>query len=184
MAVKLSTKNQIDLLEKIKRLADAGVMQNGITDQLILYGTKKEQEVGRECLNNLKYGRKLSSGLKKYLTKNAYLSLLSNEQTGAFSLGLSDAIDSLKLHNASTVEIIKVFRRPLAEIILVLAASAMASRLAFPLLERRMARSRWGFFSLAADNFGSFWYEHGISVGIGVILAGILLSFALKNWTD
>ncbi|NAW91687.1 MULTISPECIES: hypothetical protein [unclassified Vibrio] len=182
MAIRMNVQSQIELLQKIKRLSDAGVLQKGIADQISKYGNKKEKLAAESCKISLGSGFSMAHGLKDYLSKNAYLSLLSNEKLGEFNAGLQDAIDSLKIENASTTQLVKVFRKPILSLIIVFLASALTSKFAFPSLAELVSRRRWGTVSVLANEFGLFWLNYGLVISVIFFIVFISMFISLKYW--
>lgn len=182
MASKLKVHSQIELLQKLKRLSDAGVLQSGIAAQLSKYGNKHEQLAANSCKESLSHGLPMAHGLEPYLSKNAYLSLLSNEKRGEFNLGLQDAIDSLKIESASTTQLIKVFIKPMLSLISVFWVSALVSKYAFPSLAELISPNRWSVISILANDFGLFWLHYGLLIGGVILVALISMFFSFKYW--
>ncbi len=182
MAKKMSVKHQIALLQKIKRLSDAGVLQKGIAKQLAKYGNKQEKLAADSCKQSLDSGLSMAHGLSKFLSKNAYLSLLSNERMGEFNVGLQDAIDSLNIESASTSQLAKVFIKPVFSLIMVFFVSAITAKYAFPQLENLVNYKRWNVISVLANDFGLFWLNHGVFIMGMFFLLLISMFISFKIW--
>lgn len=178
----MKAKRQIELLHKMKRLAEAGVFRDGIVSQIAKYGNKLEKQAAESCKQSLGGGLTVAHGLKDYLSKNAYLSLLSNEQSGEFKLGLNDAIGSLQIENASTVQLISVFRKPILTLIGLFFASAMISKYAFPALADLVDKRKWGAISVIANDIGLFWLNNGLLIGGLLTFTIISMFISLPLW--
>ncbi|MDC5711155.1 type II secretion system F family protein [Vibrio europaeus] len=182
MARKLKTTQQIQLLEKIKRLTDSGIHQTSIAGQLIKYGTRQEKEIGHSCKASLNLGQTMSIGFKGYLDQNAYLSVLSSEKAGDFATGINDAINSLQVLQASTLSIAKVLVKPILSMVTVCLVSALISKYAFPALERQFSRRRWNLISTLADHFGSFWLDYGLLIASVFLVVMVIVPLSLRFW--
>ncbi|HDY8011706.1 TPA: hypothetical protein ACGUOU_004421 [Vibrio vulnificus] len=179
----LKKKEQLLLFDKILRLSSAGLMQKDIAKQLEKYGSRKEQAVGRACLASIGKGVGFSAGLKSFVAANAYLSLSSGENVGDFKLGLADAVNALKVDEASSVAIVKVLMKPLLGMVAMLAVSALLAAYAFPALAEQSDPRRWGSLSTSAQGFGQFWLDYGVGLLIVMLLLMIGIVLSLSRYT-
>ncbi|MFZ3505529.1 hypothetical protein [Vibrio harveyi] len=179
----LKKKEQLLLFDKVLRLSNAGLMQKDIAKQLEKFGTKKEQMVGKACLASISKGLGFTSGLESFVSANAYLSLLSGENIGDFKLGLSDAVNALKVDEASSSSIAKVLIKPIFGMISVLSVSALLTAFAFPSLAEQSDRRRWGVLSSSAEQFGQFWLDYGLSLFFIITLLLVAIVLSLSRYT-
>ncbi len=179
----LKKKEQLLLFDKILRLSDAGLKQKHIAQQLSKFGHAKEKTVGQACLRAISQGHGFSRGLEPYVSANAYLCLLSGENVGEFQLGITDAINSLNVDEASTTEIAKALVKPTLGLSVLLTVCALLGAFAFPALAEQAPRQLWGGFTTSAETFCLFWLNYGAT--IATLLTGtiVVMAFSLPRYT-
>ena len=173
---------EIYLFDKILRLSNAGLMQRDIASQIEKYGTTKEKLVAKSCLETIERGAGFSPGLKSWVSRNAYLSLLGGEKAGDFEQGLRDAIASLKVDEASGSAIARALIKPLIGLLAIFTASALLSAYAFPSLAEQASRNTWGFLPLSAEKLGLFWFDYGLYLLAFVALLLPLITMSLSRY--
>ena len=180
---KLNQKEQVRLLEKIKRLTAAGVMQKDISNQLVTFGTAKEKIVGSDCLLSISRGYGFSNGLSEWITKNAFIALKAGENGGDFEQGLTNAISSLNMSDISTGVIIKALKVPLFYFLLLGVVSASLVKYAMPKLEEQLPKAKWETISVVAQLVGQFLWDNGLTILFTFLVLGILITYSLPNMT-
>ncbi len=179
----LKKKEQLQLLDKVMRLSDAGLKQRAIAQQLSKFGQPKEKVVGLACLQSIRQGQGFSQGLKPHVSANAYLCLLSGENVGEFQLGIQDAINALNVDEASTGEISRALLKPAAGLTVLLGVCALLGAYAFPALAEQAPRTRWGGLTSSAETFCLFWLNNGLGVLLVCVILATLITLSLPRYT-
>ncbi|MDF5198360.1 hypothetical protein P3670_25410, partial [Vibrio parahaemolyticus] len=165
------------------RLSDAGLKQKHIAQQLSKFGHAKEKAVGLACLRAISQGHGFSRGLEPYVSANAYLCLLSGENVGEFQLGITDAINSLNVDEASTTEIAKALVKPTLGLSVLLTVCALLGAFAFPALAEQAPRQLWGGFTTSAETFCLFWLNYGATIATLLTAIIVVMAFSLPRYT-
>lgn len=177
----LSQPAQQRLLGDLHRLAKAGLKQREVAEQLVLFGNKTQQKIGKQILCSIDAGEGFAAGLKPYLTAMAWEALVANEATGRWSQGLSHAKQAVTTQSAATFQLIKALLFPAMGLVTLIFIAGINATKFLPLLSTLVPERLWGGFTLTALYIGQLSDTWGANIGL-MCLAILTLSALTLPW--
>lgn len=175
----LSQSAQQRLLGDLHRLAKAGLEQKKVAEQLVLFGNKTHQKIGKQILTALNEGDSFATGLKPWLTSIAWEALAANEATGHWAQGLAHASQALLAQNAATLQLLKALLFPVLGLVVLIGLAGVNATQFLPMLSTLVPERLWGGLTLISLYLGHFSATWGANIGVACLSLMVLATLTL-----